>query len=47
MNFINGVVHSSPVTRFRLDAVFRLGRDRVGVMVGDKDKASIKHFVNS
>ncbi|KAH9830730.1 SNF2 family N-terminal domain-containing protein [Rhodofomes roseus] len=24
-----------------------LGRDRVGVMVGDKDKASIKHFVNS
>ncbi|EPT02698.1 hypothetical protein FOMPIDRAFT_1160247 [Fomitopsis schrenkii] len=24
-----------------------LGRDRLGVMVGDKDKASIKHFVNS
>ncbi|KZT68291.1 hypothetical protein DAEQUDRAFT_692777 [Daedalea quercina L-15889] len=24
-----------------------LGRDRVGVMVGDKNKASIKHFVNS
>lgn len=26
---------------------FRLGRDRIGIFVGDKDKSTIKQFLNS
>lgn len=27
--------------------LYRLGKDRIGVFVGDKDKSVIKQFVNS
>lgn len=27
--------------------IIRLGRDRVGVFTGDKDRSTIKQFVNS
>ena len=47
MNFTSGALPSDRV-RQGLDIIcVRLGKDRVGVFVGDKDKAAIKQFVNS
>ena len=29
------------------DSMYRLGRDRLGIMCGDKDKGRLKQFINS